>query len=51
MYRLEHGDYPLALAALVEGQLLGESDLKYPFADPYHYRKTANGFVLLPPLD
>ena len=51
VYRLEHGEYPPVLRALVEGQLIGESDLKYPFADPYHYRKTTNGFVLLAPLD
>jgi hypothetical protein len=51
VYRLEHGDYPAALGALVEGQLIGDSDLKYPFSDPYFYKKTPNGFVLLPPLD
>jgi Domain of unknown function (DUF4388) len=51
IYKLEHGDYPQALSALVEGQLIVESDLSYPFTDPYHYRKTPNGFVLLPPLD
>ena len=51
VFRLEHGEYPQALAELVEGQLLGESDLKYPFRAPYHYRRTPQGFVLLPPLD
>ena len=51
LYRTEHGEYPPALRALVEGELLGESDLRYPWKEPYYYRRTAQGFVLLPPLD
>jgi len=51
VYRIEHGEYPAALHALVETQLLVERDLSYPYSRPYPYRRTANGFVLLPPLD
>jgi len=51
LYRTEHGEYPPALSALVEGELLGDSDLRYPWKEPYYYRRTAQGFVLLPPLD
>jgi hypothetical protein len=51
LYRAEHGEYPQALAALVEGELIGDSDLRYPWKEPYYYRRTAQGFVLLPPLD
>jgi hypothetical protein len=51
LYRAEHGEYPPALAALVEGELITESDLRYPWKEPYYYRRTQQGFVLLPPLD
>jgi hypothetical protein len=51
LYRLEHGEYPRELRQLVEGRVVSEEDLRYPFRQPYHYRKTPHGFVLLPPLD
>ncbi len=51
LYRTEHGEYPGALRALVDGQLVTEKDLRYPWPDPYYYRRTPQGFVLLPPLD
>jgi len=51
LYRAEHGEYPPALAALVEGELITDHDLRYPWKEPYYYRRTAQGFVLLPPLD
>ena len=51
LYRLEHGEYPRELRQLVEGRMVGEEDLRYPFRRPYHYRRTPQGFVLLPPLD
>jgi hypothetical protein len=51
LYRIEHGEYPAALKALVEGELVSENDLRYPWKEPWYYRRTAQGFVLLPPLD
>src|SRR5207253_9900632 len=51
VYRTEHGEYPPALRALVEGELVSEHDLRYPWKEPYYYRRTAQGFVLLPLLD
>jgi hypothetical protein len=51
LYKTEHGEYPQALKQLVEGQVVSDGDLRYPFREPYYYRKTAQGFVLLPPLD
>ena len=51
LYRTEHGEYPQLLKQLVEGQVVTEGDLKYPYREPYYYRRTAQGFVLLPPLD
>jgi Domain of unknown function (DUF4388) len=51
LYRLEHGEYPRELNQLVEGRVVAEEDLRYPFREPYHYRRTQHGFVLLPPLD
>jgi hypothetical protein len=51
LYRLEHGEYPRELRKLSEGRLVGEDDLRYPYRESYHYRRTPQGFVLLPPLD
>ena len=51
VYRVEHGEYPASLSALVDGQLVSARDVSYPFDDAYHYRRTPQGFVLLPPLD
>jgi Domain of unknown function (DUF4388) len=51
VYRVEHGEYPASLGALVDGQLVSARDMSYPFRDPYQYRRTPQGFVLLPPLD
>jgi hypothetical protein len=50
VYRLEHGDFPTDLQALVDGQLLQSNDLSYPHGAPYFYRKGQAAFVLLPPL-
>lgn len=51
VFRLERGTLPEALPALVEAGLLAESDLRYPWQDPYHYRRLAGReFILLPPL-
>ncbi len=51
VFRLEHGEYPQQLDELVELQLVAQGDLKWPFRAAYHYRRTPQGFVLLPPLD
>jgi hypothetical protein len=51
LYRVEHGEYPQALKQLVEGQVVTEQDLRYPYKESYYYRRTPQGFVLLPPLD
>jgi Domain of unknown function (DUF4388) len=55
LYKVEHGEYPSDLRALIDGGMLAETDLSYPFPDPYYYRRTGQGaqqgFVLLPPLD
>ncbi|GAC1542075.1 MAG: hypothetical protein NVS2B9_09110 [Myxococcales bacterium] len=55
VYRVEHGEYPAELRALIDDRVLAEGDLSYPFPEPYSYRRTGQGpqqgFVLLPPLD
>jgi len=51
LYRLEHGEYPRELRQLVDGRVVEAEDLRYPFREPYYYRRTQHGFVLLPPLD
>jgi Domain of unknown function (DUF4388) len=51
VYRLERGEFPTTLAALVQAGLLTEGDLHFPWAEPYYYRRTSpREFVLLPPL-
>jgi hypothetical protein len=51
VYKLETGEYPDQLARLVEGRIVTDHDLRWPFRSSYHYRRTSQGFVLLPPLD
>jgi hypothetical protein len=51
VYRLEKGEYPASLQALVDTSLVSASDLRYPWRDPYYYRRVApQQFILLPPL-
>ncbi len=51
VYRLEKGALPVALAELVESRLLDEDDLRFPWRDPYFYRRSEDGsYLLLPPL-
>ena len=51
VYRLEKGEYPASLQALVDTRLVSASDLRYPWRDPYYYRRVApQEFILLPPL-
>lgn len=51
VYQLEKGEAPQGLEALVEAGLLAREDLRYPWRDPYYYRRTAEReFILLPPL-
>ncbi|MHB8876128.1 MAG: DUF4388 domain-containing protein [Myxococcaceae bacterium] len=51
VYRLEKGEVPDKLEALVSEGLLAREDLRYPWREDYYYRRAAKGgFVLLPPL-
>jgi len=51
VYRLEHGEYPERLEALVGAGLVEPADLRAPWPEDYHYRRRPDGgFVLLPPL-
>jgi hypothetical protein len=51
LYRLEKGQLPEKLDALVDEGLLMHDDLRYPWRDGYFYRRTESGsYVLLPPL-
>jgi hypothetical protein len=52
VYRVEKGEYPERLPQLVEAGLASPRDLEYPWAQPYYYRRRAEGrFVLLPPVE
>ncbi|HET6922795.1 MAG TPA: DUF4388 domain-containing protein [Anaeromyxobacteraceae bacterium] len=52
IYRLERGEYPPELGALVEEGIVAWRDLRFPWSQRYHYRRTAEGgFVLLPPVE
>jgi Domain of unknown function (DUF4388) len=51
VFRLEKGNLPERLDALVEVGLLQREDLRYPWRDDYYYRRTSDRqFILLPPL-
>ncbi len=52
VYRLERGDYPERLEALMEAGLASRRDLEYPWTASYYYRRKAEGgYVLLPPVE
>jgi hypothetical protein len=52
VYRLERGEYPPALDALVDAALATRADLRWPWREHYHYRREADGsYVLLPPFE
>jgi hypothetical protein len=52
VYRLERGELPERLDALVETGLVTRRDLHHPWRGEYHYRRTAEGrYVLLPPIE
>jgi hypothetical protein len=52
VYRLEHGEYPEGLEALVDTSLVSRRDLSHPWLQPYYYRRTPEGrYVLLPPIE
>ncbi|MGI5865615.1 MAG: DUF4388 domain-containing protein [Myxococcales bacterium] len=52
IYRLEKGICPESLEKLVEFGILSEQDLRYPWSEQYHYRRTGDdAYVLLPPLE
>ncbi|XXF80534.1 DUF4388 domain-containing protein [Myxococcaceae bacterium GXIMD 01537] len=49
--RVEKGELPESLDALVDAGLLQAGDLRHPWRERYHYRRlSAREFVLLPPL-
>lgn len=51
VFRLEKGDVPEKLDALVEAGLLKPEELRYPWREQYYYRRlAAREFVLLPPV-
>ncbi len=51
VYRLERGEVPDTLDALVGAGLLAREDLRYPWREDYYYRRANPAqFVLLPPL-
>lgn len=51
VFRLEKGEVPERLDALVDAGLLKPEELRYPWREQYYYRRlAAREFVLLPPL-
>ncbi len=51
VYRLERGEVPPSLDALVEQGLLSSTDVRFPWAERYYYRRVGpQEFILLPPL-
>jgi hypothetical protein len=51
-YRMERGEYPADLAALVDAGLVSRRDIRFPWRNEYYYRRrSGGGFVLLAPLE
>lgn len=55
IYTVERGERPESLEALVEAGILRGEDLRYPWTEPYYYRRGEKGsgeqsYLLLPPL-
>ena len=52
VYRLETGEFPDRLEALVDAGLASQRDLHYPWSQAYHYRRAPEGrFILLSPVE
>jgi hypothetical protein len=52
VYRLERGEYPDRLGALVDAELVSSRDLRYPFGAEYYYRRPPGERpILLPPVE
>jgi hypothetical protein len=51
VYRVETGAYPEGLGALVEAGLARPRDLRYPWTQPYAYRRQGEGYLLAPPVE
>jgi hypothetical protein len=52
VYRLETGEYPDRLDALVSAGIVTARDLRHPWQQGYYYRRTPEGrYVLLPPIE
>jgi hypothetical protein len=50
VYRLQYGQFPEELSALVEVGLVGTRALRYPsFLDAWFYRPIGDGYELFPP--
>jgi hypothetical protein len=50
VYEAQSGVYPAALDELVAAGLLTSRDLRFPWREPYVYRRTSDGYQLLRPL-
>ncbi|MGC4114377.1 MAG: DUF4388 domain-containing protein [Myxococcales bacterium] len=51
VYVLDHGKSPETLDELVKAGIVDEVDVRFPWGEPYHYRKAGDAtWVLLPPL-
>lgn len=51
VFKVEKGELPETLDALVSAGLLQSEELRYPWREQYHYRRlSAREFILLPPL-
>jgi len=51
VFRVERGTFPERLGELVDAGLADGRDLRYPWSQPYYYRRSGSGYVLLPPVE
>lgn len=49
IYKLENGNYPMSLKALVDNRILDGKDLTFPYGSEYYYSVQNNTYILIAP--
>ncbi len=49
LYKLEYGEYPVSLKALVDRRILSSKDLTFPYGSEYYYSVQSGNYILIAP--